>query len=689
MKKFFTLCFIFFSLFLEAQQICLSPKVINDLMLNTANPQLVLNEINQLKYNNYISTKADAIYEIPVVFHIIHNGDPMGTDENLSDSIILEQLSRINTDFSGSNPDSSLIPSEFSPVFADTQIKFCLAKKDTSGNFTTGIIRHQYAANDFDEAEINSIIKPQTIWNRNDYLNIWIVKFGGNLASNLVNGYATPPIASTPENTDGLVLSHLKVGNNLSNNVGRIAVHEIGHWLGLFHTWGDDNGACTGDDGISDTPNQADSYFNCPSGVPNSCGSNDMYMNYMDYTDAECSLMFTEEQKTQMHFVLNNFRDSLKFSQACKVKDLIVLDDIFPKGSICQEQYVSAVKIKNIGSEPVFGYGYEFYIDNILIHSKSTTDTIYPNKIAYLKSDFITDFPDNNSHATKFVLTTSNDEYPLNNEFYSSFQAINTGTGFEPTLSETFENTSFPPTNMFILNPDGDNTWELFSGISNQLIFIDNFNSSAGKIDAISTTDYDFYSTADISYELNFDYLHHQRSNFNDTLSVYFSIDCGANWFPIWSKYANELSNNISSNTEFLYTNETLNSEKIDLCISENFFCGLKKIRFKFENKSGGGNQTYIDNINFSYKTAVEDFATNKIVFYPNPSKNDLYFSLDTYQHKRIKIYNSLGQQVIHQKILSKENKIDLKDLNNGLYFIEITDENGQLFDSQKLVLKH
>ena len=99
------------------------------------------------------------------------------------------------------------------------------------------------------------------------------------------------------------------------SNVLERAVHEIGHWLGLFHIWGDSgnngNGNCSGDDGIDDTPKQSDPYQNCPSGIPISCGTNDMYINYMDYTDADCSMMFTIDQKNKMLSVLNGFRLSL------------------------------------------------------------------------------------------------------------------------------------------------------------------------------------------------------------------------------------------------------------------------------------------------------------------------------------------------------------------------------------------
>jgi len=92
---------------------------------------------------------------------------------------------------------------------------------------------------------------------------------------------------------------------------GATLAHEVGHYLGLFHVWGDDAGACgNSGDLISDTPDQGDNsqgIFPCPfvgtscAGLPFSCGSNDYYHNYMDYTSDDCLVMFTQEQAQVMN----------------------------------------------------------------------------------------------------------------------------------------------------------------------------------------------------------------------------------------------------------------------------------------------------------------------------------------------------------------------------------------------------
>jgi hypothetical protein len=85
--------------------------------------------------------------------------------------------------------------------------------------------------------------------------------------------------------------------------MGKTAVHEAGHWLGLKHLWGDE---FCGDDEVADTPKQSGNNVECPSGILLSCenGPNgDMYMNYMDFTNDECMNLFTEGQKTRMRAI--------------------------------------------------------------------------------------------------------------------------------------------------------------------------------------------------------------------------------------------------------------------------------------------------------------------------------------------------------------------------------------------------
>ncbi|MEO6869294.1 MAG: zinc-dependent metalloprotease, partial [Ginsengibacter sp.] len=116
-------------------------------------------------------------------------------------------------------------------------------------------------------------------------------------------GYAAMP--GGPPATDGVVIKYSSFGNTgtvtAPYNNGRTATHEIGHWLGLKHTWGDAN---CGDDGIDDTPPQKAANTGCTS-FPHvsSCSINefgDMFMNFMDLSDDQCMNLFTIGQKLEM-----------------------------------------------------------------------------------------------------------------------------------------------------------------------------------------------------------------------------------------------------------------------------------------------------------------------------------------------------------------------------------------------------
>lgn len=269
--------------------------------------------------------RSSVVVTIPVVFHIIHNGDAVGSGENIANTYIMAQLAQLNDDFRKLNSDIGSVPAAFAGLAADVEIQFCLAQQDPSGAATTGIIRHNLGQASWTMNQIDANVKPGTIWNRNSYLNIWTVVFGGGDAGTL--GYAQFPGGTA--NTDGVVLSYTSVGSlatpfpgSAPYNKGRTATHEVGHWLNLYHIWGDDGTACTGSDQVADTPNQADENYGCPAFPQVSCSNGpngDMFMNYMDYTDDACMYMFTEGQKTraQALFATGGSRAALLNSAGC------------------------------------------------------------------------------------------------------------------------------------------------------------------------------------------------------------------------------------------------------------------------------------------------------------------------------------------------------------------------------------
>lgn len=225
---------------------------------------------------------------IPVVFHVIYNTP----QENISDAQIASQIDVLNEDFNLRNQDHRLVPSYFKDLKADVGIRFVL---DRTIRVQTS--RKQWSIGYGDENVKFSARGGSDVVDPSTYLNVWVCNLGTGLL-----GYATFP-GWNPE-TDGIVLNYPavgRVGTLFKNyNKGRTATHEIGHWLNLWHIWGD---ATCGNDFVDDTPLHDTYNVGCPeSGLRSTCTGNplEMWMNYMDYTYDACLYMFTNGQKSRM-----------------------------------------------------------------------------------------------------------------------------------------------------------------------------------------------------------------------------------------------------------------------------------------------------------------------------------------------------------------------------------------------------
>lgn len=246
-----------------------------------------------------------AVTNIPVVFHVIHNGEAVGSGNNISLTYLNAQMDQLNNDFrkiAGTSGDNS------NPVGADTEVSWVLDSVNRIDRNTAGFSAPPYTTN-----YIENTIKGATYWDPDSYCNIWVVPISGGIL-----GYAQFPSQSGlgglgndegPASTDGVVVLTSSVGSTTTPypgggayNKGRTLTHELGHWLGLRHIWGD--GGCSVDDYVTDTPTSDGANYGCPN--TSSCGSTDMVENYMDYTDDSCMNIFTSGQKSRIQTVLAN-----------------------------------------------------------------------------------------------------------------------------------------------------------------------------------------------------------------------------------------------------------------------------------------------------------------------------------------------------------------------------------------------
>ncbi len=262
--------------------------------------------------SNNKNPKPHVVVKIPTVVHVVYQTSA----QNLADTYIQQQIDVLNKDFRKLNSDWSTTPSVFQSLVADCEIEFCLATKDPSGATTNGIVRKTTTDASFstDDQIKYTAQGGSDAWTSSQYLNLWVGNLGGGLL-----GYAQFPGGGAA--TDGVVVLYSSLPGPPSAapyDLGRTATHEVGHWLNLRHIWGDAN---CGNDQVTDTPTQQTSNFGCPTFPHVTCSNGpngDMFMNYMDYTDDACMVMFSSGQKTRMQACLSSSRSGLGPASATK-----------------------------------------------------------------------------------------------------------------------------------------------------------------------------------------------------------------------------------------------------------------------------------------------------------------------------------------------------------------------------------
>jgi pregnancy-associated plasma protein-A len=245
---------------------------------------------------------------IPVVVHIVYRT----AEDNISDGQVKSQIQALNRDYSASNSDKTDTPAVWQGLIGNARIKFALATKDPKGKATKGITRTKTKRDSFstDDKVKRASTGGASAWPTSKYLNLWVCSLGDGLL-----GYAQFP--GGPAATDGVVILNTAFGTTGSAaapfDLGRTAVHEVGHWLNLNHIWGDTSD-CSGSDHVGDTPSSQLPNYGTPQFPHVSCtnGPNgDMFMNYMDYVDDKAMVMFSDGQIARMQATLAGPRSSI------------------------------------------------------------------------------------------------------------------------------------------------------------------------------------------------------------------------------------------------------------------------------------------------------------------------------------------------------------------------------------------
>jgi hypothetical protein len=658
--------------------------------------------------------------KVAVVVHVIHNGENYGVGVNITNEQIYSQIEVLNEDFRRMNGDTLDTQSEFLPLASKLNIEFVLARQDENGNPTTGIIREEGTKSSYDISVADrTLLSNISQWDPSIYLNIWVTDlagqniglaqfpdFGESQDPNGLPGLDDKDNKANPV-TDGLVIDYQAFGSvdkvpgldlKSQYDLGRSATHEIGHFFGLLHVWGD--GGCFVDDYVEDTPNSNTDYLgDCVPAVHLSCNSNDMFENYMYYTDDACMNIFSTGQVGRMDIILQYAprRASLLNSIGTEYPenlsfDLAIASVLSPGKVLCEGNIIPAIEVKNNGGSAVGEFSIILTINDIDYDYSYTGDSIRSGETVELEfGDF--QLTDGSHHITFELTNILSDVEPSNNSATHVFAIDNQGD-FIP-LREKFAVENIEDTNWITLNEDEDIGWEIaktdFGTTSNPSAFINLFNyEDRRQIDWLVSPILDFSNAVEASLKFKASYA--RNTGFNDQLQVVASEDCESFFDTVLKTFT--VTDLAVTNSGDYWEPESLADWK-EHSIDLTDFAGKNNIRLAFKSINDYGNNLYLDDVEF-YTTAEDKIVTvaqNSFTLYPNPAidgRFQLAFNTSGRQEVAVHIYDELGREVVvgeFPNTLNQTYYYNLQSQPAGIYFVHVVGKD--FIRSKKLLVTH
>jgi hypothetical protein len=603
-------------------------------------------------YQEYLNAPFNlkAVKTIPIVVHIIHRGEAIGTGSNISEAQILSAINNLNQAYRNQAPYTGV----------DTEIEFCLAQRDPNGNPHSGINR--VSGNSVTNYSTQGIISTNELavkalskWDNTKYYNFWIVaEIDNNDGGSGTQGYAYFPGAGSDR--DGAVMLFNSfgydpdgsLGYNLKNYTNRnvTTIHEVGHALNLYHTFeGDGSGStCPGagnlcgsgvGDCVSDTPPHRRSNSDCNTGGTNSCdggSSNTLFVhNFMDYSSDVCQTRFTAGQSTRMNAVLapGGLRNSLTNSDGCNPAnnnfDAAITSIVAPTSSYCQTVFSPQINLRNFGLQTLTSVIITYNIDGGTNQIFNWTGNLVSgaSEIVTLNS-ISTSTGAHTFNASSSMPNGQIDEYSVNDGNSVSFNITSSST---LPFIENFESTTFPPTGWSRISADGIGTnwgtngikeWvrRLSSGngtsTASAAINCYNYNFNGGSIDELVTPSINLSTASSPQLTFNVAYEYYGPSN-EERLRVLISTDCGVNYTPLYNKSGTTLQTKSSTGNSF--TPSAANHWRLET-LDLSPYAG-QVVTIKFESTNGYGNNLYLDDIN------ITDNCVSPVVT-SNPSNSSI-----------------------------------------------------------------
>ncbi|WP_331958464.1 M43 family zinc metalloprotease [Ohtaekwangia sp.] len=646
----------------------------------------------------------ETTYQIPVVVHVIHNGEAVGTGTNIPDAQILSQIKVLNKDYQRLNADASNTPAEFQSVAGNMSIEFVLAKRTPDGFATNGIVRVKGTQTSWTSGD-NTELKSLSYWSSDDYLNIWVC----NLTDYL--GYAQFPVSDLPgledyQNglaaTDGAVFNYQSFGSiddgafslKTKYNKGRTATHELGHFFGLRHLWGDVSN-CNGTDYINDTPPQDAATFNCPTHPQAACNATKMFQNYLDYTDDACMNLFTQDQVTRMITVLENSprRTSLLTSPGlldptASGNDLLIEEIIAPSPVTCKTEVTPKVSVKvNNSIETITSFKLVYTINGASVAVPIENVSLEENDVIEIALPAAQLTQDENE--LSFEVQTPNggiDVNPFNNS-KSMITVINTQQDNIP-LRQNFEGTRFSEV-WTLTNPSGGTTWQTIDLGDNTALYANGFTNTTtdNEMWLVSPVlDFTTSTSASVSFDLSYAY----RSGKFDGFRVIASKDCGTT-FPL--SVLDMSGPNIASHTSAAAWQPASDSDwTLGKNLSLSALAGQDSVRLAFIFTNQNGNNLYLDNIEF-FQYENPPAVTSNLVVYPNcvTTGSLINVRLNLPQRETATLYvTDMTGRIVHNESISEglnqTYSFYLDGVRPGMYIAHVTTNTRSY--SAKLIVR-
>lgn len=682
----------------EAVEYCFTAKKMAE--LKASGVQLPLRGIKQIQK----SGSRGVVYKIPVVFHILHANGP----ENISNEQVLDAVAILNrdyrlqnsdatqthTNFNASNPNAYAIPS-------DVEIEFVLATKAPDGSCFNGITRTFSPLSQNGEdgmAQLDAIMNGNNVyqgeWNSNNYLNFIVCGDIGGAA-----GYAYYPGSwNVGSMNSSIWILHNYTGSigTSNSNTSRALTHEVGHWLGLAHTWGDSNGPaeasnCDLDDFIDDTPLcKGSTACNLNANTCVDTGiwgvdAPDNIENYMEYS--YCSKMFTQGQVDAMRNELNQSYDgrnnlwttsNLNFTGTNGTSPLCFVNFTANKTDVCLGSEIQFTDLSN-SQNPTWQWTFD--------GGTPATSTEQNPTVSYLVPGL---------HSVTLILNNATGSVT---EVKNAYIRVSNTPASLPIL-EDFESYSTTAELPFSTSSSGNNAkWELTNTAGHtgtKSIKLENFTQNGSNSDAFISEAIDLASvTAQSGVTLSFRYAYRKKSSANsELLQVAVSNDCGETFFTRKTISGSSLSSETSTENWTPTQSDWVTAHVTN--ITSNFWVSNFKYRFNFE--GNGGNNVFIDNINIytndQTSLGIQELqhTITGLELYPNPVEHELTIHFEASHSKalRVSIVDLTGKVIQKQAInaLTGKNEVHVttSTLAPGMYFVQVGENQSE--NRQRFIVK-